>query len=81
MNDYQSWRLYDLIAWEHHVAFLVAVDPAKGKLWVHGGNQGSNDTAGSSITISHRSDLSAVNFISRNWEIPAEFDKPVIKSL
>tara|TARA_R110000851_G_scaffold76814_3_gene169039 strand:+ start:11489 stop:12256 length:768 start_codon:yes stop_codon:yes gene_type:complete len=57
-----------------HIGFVVGADPSTNKIKVLGGNQG-NDVKISTYSVSNTSQY-IVN-IKRNWDIPAEFDKPL----
>ena len=81
ISDPTLWRRYDVCvisgAAGHHIAFIRGVDTKTGRVRLAGGNQGNNMTEvnfGSSA-------LGSVGFIGRAWEIPPEFDKPIVGTL
>ena len=57
-----------------HIGFIVGVDNKTGKLKILGGNQGDNAKVS---TYSVSSNSQYVLNIKRNWDIPAEYNKPL----
>jgi uncharacterized protein (TIGR02594 family) len=57
-----------------HIGFIVGVDNKTGKLKILGGNQG-DDAKISTYSVSSKSQY--ILNIKRNWDIPAEYDKPL----
>lgn len=82
-RNYKEWRENDVIVMEgpdgggsgNHIGFLKGVDPKNNRYQMVGGNQSN------SITESTYYNLSKVYGVWRNWEVPAEYDKSVIKDL
>lgn len=83
--DWRSWqnvRRNDIIVFRNkssnggHVGFFRGYNPSTNRVRVLGGNQGDTVKLSNFRT---RGDLFVVN-VKRNWEIPPEFDKPVIIS-
>lgn len=82
-RNYKDWRENDVIIMEgpdggdegNHIGFLKGVDPKNNLYQMVGGNQGN------SISEGVYYNLSKVYGVWRSWEVPAEYDKPVIKDL
>ena len=60
-----------------HVGFIVGADPKTNKLKILGGNQG-DDAKISTYSVSSTSQY--VLNVKRNWDIPAEYGKPLFGS-
>ena len=85
LTDPTTWRRNDLVVMltptatgtQHHVAFIRGVDPNTQRVRLAGGNQGHTVNEGNWQSGSLRN----VGFVGRQWDIPPEFDKPIIGHL
>lgn len=70
VQDRSSWRRNDVVWFSFsHVSFIREIK--NGVLYCTGGNQGN------SVTTSKYS-LNDVSFVGRAWEVPEQYDKPLI---
>lgn len=84
-RNYVDIRKYDLVIFTRkeeprrgHAAFVHSIDPQKNQIRVYGGNQ-SNTVKLSNFSIYQQNTTGLfVNQIRRNWDIPAEFDVPLV---
>ena len=85
LTDPTTWRRNDLVVMltptatgtQHHVTFIRGVDPNTQRVRLAGGNQGHTVNEGNWQSGSLRN----VGFVGRQWDIPPEFDKPIIGHL
>jgi len=83
LTDYSAWRLNDVVVLStSHVCFLQAVDPVSRNFTIIGGNQG--DPPGpSDVTQLNwgRGQLGLIVYVGRQWDIPPDLDKSVVKTI
>lgn len=85
-RNYVDIRRYDLVIFTRkensnrgHAAYVQRIDPSKNHIYVYGGNQ-SNNVKISRFNIYNNSNSGLyVNQIRRNWDIPTEFDQPLVE--
>jgi hypothetical protein len=82
ITDPSTWRRNDLVVHlddrgNHHVTFIRGVDLQQQVYQGAGGNQSHNMTQCTFQSGSSR----WIAFVGRAWEVPSEFDKPIIQSL
>ncbi len=86
-RDFTKIRKYDLCVMTRrensskgHICFVHSIDPANNKIKVFGGNQANNYKL-SNFAIFRPAGQSGlyVNQIRRNWDIPADFDLPLVE--
>jgi len=82
INDPTTWRRNDLIVHlddrgNHHVTFIRGVDFDRGVYQGAGGNQSHNMTQATFQPGSAR----WIAFVGRAWDVPPDFDKPIIQKL
>lgn len=83
-RNYVNVRKWDIVVFKSktrgggHVGFIQSIDPNQGKLEVLGGNQ-SNTLRVSTYSFDSRSQY--VREVRRNWDIPSEFDVPLVGSI
>ena len=80
-RNYVNIRKWDIVVFKSktrgggHVGFIKSIDPNNQKLEVLGGNQ-SNTLKVSTYRFESRSQY--IKEIRRNWDIPAEYDLPLV---
>lgn len=76
LNDKSKWRLNDVVVFKRngggHIGFFRGYNPSNGAVLIAGGNQ-SNTLKESGF----RGGGMPIVYVGRNWEVPAEYDKPV----
>ena len=82
INDPTTWRRNDLVVHlddrgNHHVTFIRGVDLERSVYQGAGGNQSHNVTQGTFQAGSAR----WIRFVARAWDVPADFDKPIVMKL
>lgn len=81
LNDPSQWRLNDIVVFSSksrpgfgHVGFYRGYDPTTSVIRVLGGNQGNNLTLNN---YPFDGKELVVTYISRDWTVPSDFDKPI----